>query len=43
VPVVFGSGKPYVGTLANGHLGLEDPEVVIQGDGVLNSRYQVHP
>ena len=26
VPVVFGRGKPYFGTLANGHLMLEDPE-----------------
>jgi dihydrofolate reductase len=34
VPVVFDRGKPYFGTLANGHLMLEDPEVVIQGDGV---------
>jgi hypothetical protein len=33
VPVVFGRGKPYFGTLANGHLMLEDPEVVIPGDG----------
>jgi hypothetical protein len=42
VPVVFGQGKPYFGTLANGHLVLEDPEVVIQGDGVLHLRYAVH-
>jgi hypothetical protein len=42
VPVVFGRGKPYFGTLANGHLMLEDPEVVIQGDGVLHLRYPVH-
>ena len=42
VPVVFGRGKPYFGTLANGHLMLEDPEVVIQGDGVLHVRYPVH-
>ena len=27
------AGKPYFGTLANGRLMLEDPEVVIQGDG----------
>jgi dihydrofolate reductase len=33
VPVVFGRGKPYFGTLADGHLMLKDPEVVIQGDG----------
>jgi hypothetical protein len=42
VPVVFGRGKPCFGTLANGHLMLEDPEVVIQGDGVLHLRYPVH-
>src|SRR5436305_8462889 len=42
VPVVFGRGKPYFGTLANGHLMLEDSEVVIQGDGVLHLRYPVH-
>src|SRR6266849_889567 len=42
VPVVFGRGKPYFGTLANGHLMLENPEVVIQGDGVLHLRYPVH-
>jgi dihydrofolate reductase len=42
VPVVFGRGKPYFGTLADGHLMLEDPEVVIQGDGVLHVRYPVH-
>jgi dihydrofolate reductase len=42
VPVVFGRGKPYFGTLAAGHLMLEDPEVVIQGDGVPHVRYPVH-
>jgi hypothetical protein len=42
VSVVFGRGKPYFGTLANGHLMLEDPELVIQGDGVLHLRYPVH-
>ena len=41
VAVVFGRGKPYFGTLANGHLMLSDPEVVIQGDGVLHMRYPV--
>jgi dihydrofolate reductase len=41
VPVVFGRGKPYFGTLANGHLMLEDPDVVIQGDRVLHLRYPV--
>ena len=42
VPVVFGRGKPYFGTLANGRLMLEDPDVVIHGDGVLHLRYPVH-
>ena len=41
VPVVFGRGKPYFGTLAGGHLMLEDPDVVIPGDGVLHLRYPV--
>jgi hypothetical protein len=36
--VVFRPGRPYFGTLADGHLMLEDPEVVIQGDGVLHLR-----
>jgi dihydrofolate reductase len=29
VPVVFGRAKPYFGTLDNGHLMLDDPEVVL--------------
>jgi dihydrofolate reductase len=41
VPVVFGRGKPYFGTLAGGHLMLEDPDVVVQGHGVLHLRYPV--
>jgi dihydrofolate reductase len=41
VPVVFGGGKPYFGNLADGGLLLEDPEVVIQGTGVLHLRYPV--
>jgi dihydrofolate reductase len=41
VPVVFGSGKPYFGSLAKGHLMLEDPEVVIPGDRVLHLLYRV--
>jgi dihydrofolate reductase len=41
VPVVFGRGKPYFGTLPNGYLMLEDPDVVIQGDRVLHLRYPV--
>jgi dihydrofolate reductase len=39
VPVVFGRGKPYFGGLADGRPMLEDPDVVIQGDGVLHVRY----
>ena len=42
VPVAFGRGKPYFVTLADGHLMLDDPDVVIQGDGVLHLRYPVH-
>src|SRR5579862_1903292 len=42
VPVVFGRGKPYFGAHANGYLMLGDPEVVVQGDGVLHVRYPVH-
>jgi dihydrofolate reductase len=41
VPVVFGRGKPYFGTLADGHLMLDDPDVVVQGAGVLHLRYPV--
>ena len=41
VPVVFGSGKPYFGALADGHRMLEDPDVVIQGERVLHLRYPV--
>jgi len=41
VPVVFGRGKPYFGTLANGHLMLDDPDEVVQGNGVLHLRYPV--
>jgi dihydrofolate reductase len=41
VPVVFGEGKPYFGSLAAGHLMLDDPDVVIQGDRVLHLRYPV--
>ena len=40
VPVVFGSGKRYFGTVKGQHL-LEDPDVVIRGDRVLHLRYQV--
>jgi hypothetical protein len=43
----FSSVRPWraralVRQIANGHLMLEDPEVVIQGDGVLHLRYPVH-
>ncbi|MFI6712654.1 dihydrofolate reductase family protein [Nonomuraea sp. NPDC050478] len=40
VPVVFGSGKRYFGSVDAQHL-LEDPHVVIQGDRVLHLAYQV--
>ncbi|HET8614571.1 MAG TPA: dihydrofolate reductase [Actinomycetales bacterium] len=40
VPVVFGSGKRYFGTVDTQHL-LDDPTTVIQGDRVLHLRYRV--
>ncbi|MFD3563690.1 dihydrofolate reductase family protein [Streptomyces sp. NPDC058686] len=40
VPVVFGSGKRYFGSVDAQHL-LEDPHVVIQGDRVLHLLYKV--
>ncbi|GAA3394985.1 dihydrofolate reductase family protein [Cryptosporangium minutisporangium] len=40
VPVVFGSGKRYFGSLDSQCL-LEDPHVVIRGDRVLHLRYLV--
>jgi len=40
-PVVFGRGKPYFGSLTEGHQLLDDPEVVIQGQRVLHLRYAV--
>lgn len=40
VPVVFGSGKRYFAGI-NGQLLLEDPHVIIQGDGVLHLRFKV--
>lgn len=40
VPVVFGSGKRFFGSLSEQHL-LEDPDVVIQGDRVLHLRFRV--
>jgi dihydrofolate reductase len=40
VPVVFGSGKRYFGSITDQHL-LEDPHVVIQSDRVLHLRFRV--
>jgi len=40
VPVVFGSGKRYFGSVDAQHL-LEDPDLVIQGRRVLHLRYRL--
>ncbi|MGH3749783.1 MAG: dihydrofolate reductase family protein, partial [Micromonosporaceae bacterium] len=40
VPVVFGSGKRYFGSVDAQHL-LEDPHTVIQGDRVLHLAFRV--
>lgn len=40
VPVVFGSGKRYFGSVDAQHL-LDDPDTVIQGNRVLHLRYRV--
>jgi len=40
VPVVFGSGKRYFGSVGAQHL-LEDPDEVVQGERVLHLRYRV--
>ena len=40
VPVVFGSGKSYFGSVDGQHL-LEDPHVVVQGDRVLHLKFKV--
>jgi dihydrofolate reductase len=40
VPVVFGSGKRYFGSIDGQHL-LEDPHTVIQGDRVLHLAFRV--
>ncbi|MGW0479269.1 dihydrofolate reductase family protein [Nonomuraea sp. NPDC003214] len=40
VPVVFGSGKRYFGSVDAQHL-LEDPHVVVRGDRVLHLLYKV--
>jgi dihydrofolate reductase len=42
VPVVFGSGKRYFGGIDGRHF-LEDPHVVIQGEGVLHLKFKVRP
>ena len=38
VPVVFGTGKRYFGSVETQHL-LDDPDVVVQGDRVLHLRF----
>jgi dihydrofolate reductase len=40
VPVIFGSGKRYFGDIDAQHL-LENPHVIIQGEGVLHLRFKV--
>ena len=40
VPVVFGSGRRYFGSVQGQHL-LEDPDLVVQGERVLHLRYRV--
>jgi dihydrofolate reductase len=40
VPVVFGSGKRYFGSVDGRHL-LEDPHAVVQGDRVLHLLFRV--
>jgi dihydrofolate reductase len=40
VPVVFGSGKRYFGSIDAQHL-LDEPDVVIKGNRVLHVRYRV--
>ena len=40
VPVIFGSGKRFFGSVTAQHL-LEDPDEVIQGDRVLHLRYRL--
>jgi dihydrofolate reductase len=39
-PVLFGEGKTYFGKLADGHLMLEDPEIV-QGRRAVHLRFKV--
>ena len=40
VPVVFGSGERFFGSVHAQHL-LEDPDVVIEGNRVLHLRFRV--
>ena len=40
VPVVFGSGKRYFGSV-DGQILLEDPDVVVRGNRVVHLRYRV--
>jgi dihydrofolate reductase len=40
VPVVFGSGRRYFGSV-DGQIMLEDPDVVVRGNRVLHLRYRV--
>ncbi|MFZ0217139.1 MAG: dihydrofolate reductase family protein [Candidatus Dormiibacterota bacterium] len=40
VPVIFGSGKRYFGSIDRHHL-LEDAHVLVQGDGVLHLTFKV--
>jgi hypothetical protein len=40
VPVVFGSGKRFFGSIEGQHL-LGDPDIVVQGERVLHLRYPV--
>ena len=40
VPVVFGTGKRYFGSVDAQHL-LDGPDVVVQGNRVLHLRYRV--
>jgi dihydrofolate reductase len=42
VPVVFGSGRRYFGSIDRQQL-LEDPDVIIRGDRVLHLRFKVRP
>lgn len=41
MPVVLGHGKPYFGACADDQVALDDPDLVIQGQGVLHLRYPV--